>query len=175
MNTNEPMLADGSAPASPDDLFARFDALDIHTRTIQHMAVFTVEESKAHRGELDGGHTKNLFLRNKKGKMWLVVCPEDLAVYLKALADKLGAGRFSFASPERLMKYLGVIPGAVTPFGIINDTGNHVKVVIDRTALEKEPLNFHPLDNAMTTAIAANDLLKFLEAEGHAAEIVELG
>jgi Ala-tRNA(Pro) deacylase len=106
--------------------------------------------------------------------MWLVVCPEDLAVDLKTLAQKLGAGRFSFASPERLMKYLGVIPGAVTPFGIINDTGNQVKVVIDRVALEEEPLNFHPLDNAMTTAISADDLLKFLEAEGHAPELVDL-
>jgi len=175
MTGNDRLLADGSAPATPDDLFARFDALGIRTRTIQHVAVFTVEESKAHRGELDGGHTKNLFLRNKKGKMWLVVCPEDLVVDLKALAEKLGAGRFSFASTDRLMNYLGVIPGAVTPFGIINDTEGKVKIVIDRAALEVEPLNFHPLDNAMTTAIAADDLLKFLEAVGHAAEIVELG
>jgi Ala-tRNA(Pro) deacylase len=175
MSSVDHLLADGSAPATPDDLFARLDELGISTRTIQHVAVFTVEESKAHRGELDGGHTKNLFLRNKKGKMWLVVCPEDLEIDLKALAEKLGAGRFSFASTDRLMKYLGVIPGAVTPFGIINDTGGKVKVVIDRAALVSEPLNFHPLDNAMTTAIGASDLLKFLEAEGHAPELVELG
>jgi len=175
MTTIEPVLADGSAPATPDDLFARLDELGIRTRTIQHVAVFTVEESKAHRGELDGGHTKNLFLRNKKGKMWLVVCPEDLGVDLRALGEKLGAGRFSFASPERLMRYLGVIPGAVTPFGVINDTGGHVKIAIDRAALEEEPLHFHPLDNAMTTAISADDLLRFLEAVDHVPELVDLG
>jgi Ala-tRNA(Pro) deacylase len=169
------LLADGSAPTTPDDLFARLDELGISTRTIQHVAVFTVEESKALRGDLPGGHTKNLFLRNKKGKMWLLVCPENLEVDLRSLAEKLGAGRFSFASQERLMKYLGVIPGAVTPFGVINDTGGQVKVVIDRAALETEPLNFHPLDNAMTTAIGADDLLKFLEAEEHSPELVELG
>jgi Ala-tRNA(Pro) deacylase len=174
MTHTDHLLADGSAPATPDDLFARLDELGISTRTIQHVAVFTVEESKALRGDLPGGHTKNLFLRNKKGRMWLLVCREDLEVDLKALAEKLGAGRFSFASPERLMKYLGVIPGAVTPFGVINDSGDQVKVVIDRAALETEPLNFHPLDNAMTTAIGADDLLKFLEAEGHTPELVEL-
>jgi Ala-tRNA(Pro) deacylase len=174
MTDTEHLLADGSTPATPDELFARLGELGIDTRTIQHVAVFTVEESRALRGDLPGGHTKNLFLRNKKGGMWLLVCPEDLALDLKSLAEKLGAGRFSFASAHRLMKYLGVIPGAVTPFGVINDTGGHVTVVIDRTALEVEPLNFHPLDNAMTTAIGASDLLKFLEAEGHAPELVDL-
>jgi Ala-tRNA(Pro) deacylase len=174
MTSDGQRLADGSTPATPDELFARLDELGIRTRTIRHVAVFTVSESKAHRGELHGGHTKNLFLRNKKGRMWLVVCREDLEVDLKALASKLGAGRFSFASTQRLMKYLGVIPGAVTPFGVINDTSRQVQVVIDRAALEDDPLNFHPLDNSMTTEINAKDLLRFLEAEGHPARVIDL-
>jgi Ala-tRNA(Pro) deacylase len=174
MTDIQPILADGSAPATPADLFRRLEELGIDFRTVEHPAVFTVEESKAYRGELTGSHTKNLFLRNKKGRMWLLVCREDLAIDLKVLGETLGAGRLSFASPERLMRYLGVIPGAVTPFGVLNDTGGKVTVVIERAVLEDEPLNFHPLDNAMTTAVSASDLLEFLEEESHPPEIVEL-
>ena len=136
--------------------------------------MFTVEEAKALRGTLAGGHTKNLFLRNKKGAMWLVVCLEDRSIDLKGLAQRLGAGRFSFGSADRLMKYMGVIPGAVTPFGIINDTGGMVRVVLERAMLEMDTLNFHPLDNAKTTALAAADLVRFLEAENHRPEIIDL-
>ncbi len=174
MTRPEHLLADGSVPATPDELFARLEELGIDVRTVRHPAVFTVEESKAHRGELEGGHTKNLLLRNKKGAMWLVVCREDLVVDLKSLAQRLGAGRFSFASSERLMKHLGVIPGAVTPFAVINDHGGHVQVVLERKALKKEPLNFHPLDNAMTTAISRDGLLKFLYAAEHSPELIDL-
>jgi Ala-tRNA(Pro) deacylase len=174
MTDVKPLLADGSAPARSADLFDRLDELGIAYRTVELPAVFTVEQSKGYRGELFGGHTKNLFLRNKKGRMWLLVCREDLEIDLRALGEKLGAGRFSFASPERLMKYLGVIPGAVTPFGVLNDTEGRVTVVIERAALDDEPLNFHPLDNAMTTAIRAADLLKFLESVNHPPEIIDL-
>ena len=174
MDHSPHLLEDGSPPATPEDLFARFDELGIDVRTIRHPPVFTVEEAKALRGDLEGCHTKNLMLRNKKGKMWLLVCREDLKVDLKALGKQLGAGRFSFASSERLMKYLGVIPGAVTPFAVINDHGGAVSVLLDRRALEQEPLNIHPLDNARTTTIAADGLLKFFEAVGHPPELVDL-
>src|SRR6476661_7420883 len=110
-----------SRPATPEELFARLESLGIRTRTVSHPAVFTVEEAKALRGSLPGGHVKNLFLRNKKGAMWLVVAEEDRAVDLKALGAAIGAGRVSFGSPERLMAHLGVVPGAVTPLGLIND------------------------------------------------------
>jgi Ala-tRNA(Pro) deacylase len=170
----EGLLADGSRPATPDDLFARFRDLEIEADTVEHPPVFTVEEAKALRGKLPGGHTKNLFLRNKKGAMWLVVCSEDRSVDLKELAQRLGAGRFSFGSSDRLMKFLGLIPGAVTPFGIINDTGGKVRVVLERAMLDAGTLNFHPLDNAKTTALAAADLVRFLEAEDHRPEIVDL-
>lgn len=165
--TSEARLANGCAPKTPDDLFARFDELGIATSTIQHPPVFTVAESKALRGPIPGCHTKNLFLRNKKGRMWLVVCLEGRAVDLKELGKAIGAGSLSFGSPRRLMSYLGVIPGAVTPFAVVNDAEGVVKVAVDREILEQEPLNFHPLDNSMTTAIGARDFVRFLEAEAH--------
>ncbi len=168
------MLADGSAPATPEVLFKRLEGLNISCSTVEHPPVFTVEEAKALRGNLAGCHTKNLFLRDKKGLMWLVVCSEDREVDLKDLALRLGANRLSFGNPERLMKYLGVIPGAVTPFAIINDNTRAVRVVLDRAVLEREPLNFHPLDNAQTTSIGAGDFLRFLEAEGHVPKLIDL-
>ena len=136
--------------------------------------MFTVDEAKALRGEIAGCHTKSLFLRNKKGAMWLVICSEDQAVDLKALGEQLGAGRFSFCSQQRLMSYLGLVPGAVTPFGVLNDTGCKVRVVLDRKMFDKEPLNFHPLDNSMTTSISSGDLIRFLEAENHSPRIVSI-
>ena len=162
-------------PTSPEQLLARLAELGIQSRTVSHPPVFTVEEAKALRGELPGGHVKNLFLRNKKGAMWLVVAEEDRPIDLKALGERIGAGRVSFGSPDRLMQYLGVIPGSVTPFGIINDTGGAVQVVLDKGLLEHDPINVHPLTNDRTTAISPKDLLAFLEATGHKPQIIDLG
>ncbi len=142
---------------------------------MRHPPVYTVEEAKALRGELPGAHIKNLFLRTKKGAMWLVVSLEDRALDLKKLGDLLGAGRFSFGSAGRLMTHLGVRPGAVTPFAVINDRDNLVRLVIDSALLGHERVNAHPLVNDMTTAVSPADLLRFAEAEGHPAEIVDLG
>lgn len=150
-----------------EQLLAFLDERRIDNRTVDHPPVFTVDEAKRLRGQLPGAHSKSLFLRNKKGRMWLVVALEDRAIDLKDLAGRLGAGRLSFGSPERLMNTLGVIPGAVTPFAVINDEAHAVQVVIDRELLEVAPLNFHPLDNAKTTAVSAEGLLSFLEATGH--------
>jgi Ala-tRNA(Pro) deacylase len=118
---------------------------------------------------------KNLFLRDKKGEMWLVVAEEDRKIDLKALAARIGAGKVSFASAERLMQYLGVIPGAVTPFGLINDRACRVRVVIDAGLLAHDPVNVHPLANDRTTAIAPGDLLRFIEACGHRPQVLDLG
>ena len=170
----ERRLADGTEPLTSADLLARLVTLDIAHRTVEHSPVFTVAESKGLRAEFPGGHTKNLFLRNKKGRMWLVTCLEDRVIDLKELAQRLGAGRFSFASAQRLMHYLGVIPGAVTPFAVINDHGGVVQVVLDAGLLAHDPLNFHPLDNAMTTALSADGLLRFLEYADHSPQLVEL-
>ena len=152
----------------PQQLLARLDALGIAHRTVEHPPVFTVEEAKAHRGDLPGHHIKNLFLRNKKEEMWLVVVLEDRAIDLKALGERLGAGRLSFGSPERLRTYLGVEPGSVTPFAAINDEAQRVRVVLDRALAEGGPINAHPLTNTMTTAVSIADLLRFFAASGHA-------
>ena len=164
----------GPAHHTPDSLIARLAELDIPVSTVTHPPVFTVEEAKSLRGILPGGHSKNLFLRNKKGKQWLLVCEEDRAVDLKAFSDRIGSGRLSFGSADRLMAALGVIPGAVTPFALINDTAGAVQPVLDAGLLAHEVLNFHPLNNGMTTAIGRDGLLRFIEACGHTPQIVDL-
>lgn len=166
-------LADGSCPATPGDVFRRFDELGIETRTVEHPPVFTVEEAKRLRGQIPGCHTKNLFLRDKKGAMWLVVCLEDRDVDLRRLAQQLGTGRLSFGSANRLMKFLGVTPGAVTPFAVVNDTQAVVRVALDADIVRQASLNFHPLDNRMTTAIGSRDLVSFLEACRHPAKLID--
>ncbi len=162
-------------PTSPEALLARLAELGIAVSSFSHPPVFTVEQAKALRGELRGGHIKNLFLRNKKGVMWLVTCQEDRDIDLKALGRALGAGRFSFASAARLMTYLGVQPGAVTPFAVINDTEGKVQVVLDAALLDCDPVNAHPLVNDRTVAVSPGDLVRFLEAVGHPPRIIDLG
>jgi Ala-tRNA(Pro) deacylase len=151
----------------PQQLFARLDRLGIAHRTVEHPPVFTVEEAKALRGNLPGHHIKNLFLRNKKEEMWLVVALEDRAIDLKRLGDVLGAGRLSFGSADRLKRYLGVEPGSVTPLALVNDETHAVRLVLDRGVASDGPVNAHPLVNTMTTALAPADLLRFFEATGH--------
>ena len=152
----------------PQQLFARLDRLGIAHRTVEHPPVFTVEEAKALRGNLPGHHIKNLFLRNRKEEMWLVVALEDRAIDLKRLGDVLGAGRLSFGSAERLRRHLGVEPGSVTPLALINDEARAVRLVLDRSLADNAPINAHPLVNTMTTALAPADLMRFFAATGHA-------
>ena len=159
---------------SPRVFLEQLEALGIDHRTFEHAPVFTVEESRRMRGNLEGAHVKNLFLRNKKGRMWLITCLEDRQIDLKRLAEHLGAGRFSFASADRLMKFLGVIPGAVTAFAVVNDHGGKVRLVLDRALLDSAVINLHPLTNAMTTAVSPSDLVRFLESVNHSPEIVDL-
>ena len=136
---------------TPDELFSALDTLGIKHSTVKHPPLFTVEQSRALRGQIPGGHTKNLFLRDKRYAIYLV-----------------GAnGRFSFGSSDLLREVLGVEPGAVTPFGAINDTAGRVTVVLDTAMMEHDILNYHPLVNTMTTSIARDDLVKFLESTGH--------
>lgn len=155
-------------------LFARLSELEITTRTVEHPPVFTVDEAQKLRGDLEGSHIKNLFLRNKKGKMWLVVTPEETPLDLKALGKRIGAGNLSFGSPERLGRYLGVEPGSVTPFAVINDRDHKVQVVLDDGIFARDPIWCHPLVNTRTTAIAGQDLLRFLEACGHEPHVLPL-
>lgn len=152
---------------TPEELLALLDDLDIPNRTIDHPPVFTVEEAQRLRGTMPGGNCKSLFLKNKKGKMWLVVLPEDHRTNLAALAEWLGAKRLSFASPERLQEHLGVIPGAVTPFAAANDVAGLVDLVVAAELLDEPVLNFHPLVNDRTTTISSADFLRFLNEIDH--------
>jgi Ala-tRNA(Pro) deacylase len=155
-------------PTTPDQLFAALDALGIAHATVQHPPLFTVEQSRALRGQIPGGHTKNLFLRDKKNALYLVVAEEDAEIELKGLHRLLGAtGRFSFGSADLLREVLGVTPGAVTPFGAINDSEGRVAVVLDAALMAHETINCHPLVNTMTTSLRRGDLVKFLQSTGH--------
>ena len=163
-----------SPPLTPDELFARLDALGIVHKTYTHPPVFTVAEAVALRGRLPGGHCKSLFLKDKNGGLWLVVALEERRIDLKRLADALGAPRFSFGNPELLYEAFGVRPGSVTPFALVNDRDRRVAVVFDRAMLDYDPLNYHPLENDRTTAIAPADLLRFVKACGHEPRILDL-
>jgi Ala-tRNA(Pro) deacylase len=162
-------------PATPEELFAFLDGLGIAHKSVSHPPLFTVEQSQALRGQIPGGHTKNLFLKDKKDALFLVVAEEDAAIELKSLHRALGAGgRFSFGSADLLHDVWGVTPGSVTPFGAINDKAGHVTVVLDAAMMEHAVLNYHPLVNTMTTALARDDLVKFLEATGHPPRILRV-
>ncbi|WP_436643751.1 prolyl-tRNA synthetase associated domain-containing protein [Microbaculum sp. FT89] len=159
-------------PFSPDDLFARLDALGIETTTVEHPPLFTVAESQALRGKIAGGHSKNLFLKDKKHQVWLVVAEEDAEIDLKRLHARIGSARLSFGKPDLLEALLGVQPGSVTPFGAINDRDGRVIVVLDAALMAHDLLNFHPLTNAATTTIRRDDLIAFLKDCGHEPRIV---
>ncbi|HYM99836.1 MAG TPA: prolyl-tRNA synthetase associated domain-containing protein [Aestuariivirgaceae bacterium] len=161
-------------PTTPDALFAYLDRLGIAHQTVTHPPLFTVEQSRMLRGEIKGAHTKNLFLKDKKHSVFLIVAGEARQVDLKSLHHQLGAGRFSFGSAALMHQLLGVEPGAVTPLGVINDTDLKVEVVIDRLLLESEIVNCHPLVNTMTTSLSSAGLIAFLTATGHEPRIISL-
>ena len=155
-------------PATPAELFAYLDRLGIAHTTVTHPPLFTVEQSQALRGQIPGGHTKNLFLKDKKGALFLVTTPEDSVIELKSLHRRLGAGgRFSFGSADLMFETLGITPGAVTPFGALNDTSHRVTVVLDKALMEHTTINCHPLVNTMTTSLPRDGLVAFLTATGH--------
>jgi len=173
-------MTDDTAPtidtaAARERLFAMLDRLGIETTTHRHAAVFTVEQNRAGRGALPGAHCKSLYLRDKKGAEWLVVALEDRALDMKLLASVIGAARLSFGSPARLGARLGVAPGSVSPLALINDDAGAVRVVIDAEVMAADLVNFHPLTNEATTAIAPSDLARFIAECGHVAEVVDLG
>ena len=163
-------------PATPADLFALLDRLGLATETVEHPAVFTVEDSRRLRGELPGGHTKNLFLKDRKGRLFLVTALEGTTIDLKRLHVRIGAaGRLSFGSAEQLGEALGVAPGSVTPFAAMNDRDARVTVVLDEGLMAHGRVHAHPLVNTATTAIAPADLVAFLRATGHTPRLVALG
>ena len=158
--------------ASRNDLFALFDKLTIKTTTVEHFPVFTVEEAKKVHDQIPGGHCKNLFCKDEKGALWLIVALEDAHIDLKAAKDRIGSKRLTFGKPELLLEILGVEPGSVTPFGLINDTQAKTNVILDEAMMRLQRLNFHPLKNDATTTISSDDLITFINATGHNPRIV---
>jgi Ala-tRNA(Pro) deacylase len=159
-------------PATRQDLISRLERLGIETETVEHPAVFTVAESSELERRLPGGHTKNLFLKDKKDSLFLVVALGHARIDLKTLHKKLGCERLSFGRPELLMEVLGVPPGSVTPFALINDAAHRVTVILDADMMRYEQLNYHPLVNTATTSIAREDLYRFIRSCGHEPRIV---
>ena len=153
--------------ATPEQLFAYFDQLDIEHSTIEHRPLFTVEDGRDLHHTIPGLHCKNLFLKDKKDKVWLIVMPGDKRANLNKLEKRIGTARTSFGKPELLIEVLGVTPGAVTPFALINDKARRVTVVLDSDMLESERVNFHPLRNNASTTIQTADLVKFIKALGY--------
>lgn len=170
--TNPP--APPSPPATRESLLAYLDALGIEHRTVDHAPVFTVAEGDAVKDAMPGGHTKNLFLKSKKDELVLISAHQDTTVALNGLHRTLGTGRFSFGKPELLNETLGVTPGSVTAFAIINDPQHKVRFILDEALMAHDIVNFHPLRNDATTAVSSADLLKFVRALGREPEIMKL-
>ena len=162
-------------PATREDLLHYLESLGIMAATVDHPPVFTVDEAQTLRGAIAGAHSKNLFLKDKKGALFLVVAREDAVIDLKHLHGRIGAsGRLSFGQPDLLMEKLGVEPGSVTPFGLMNDQPPSLRVILEQELVAADTVNFHPLTNTATTSLASADLLAFIRATGHEPEVVDL-
>lgn len=162
-------------PTTPEQLLKKLSSLNISYDLHTHPPLHTVEESRQLRGKISGGHCKNLFLKDKKGKLWLLVCLEDAQIDMKTLNKKIASARLSFGRPELLMQVLGVTPGSVTPFALINDTDMQVTVILDHAMMTHKTLNYHPLTNRQTITITSKDLLGFIKSCGHDPLIVDIG
>lgn len=160
-------------PKTADDLHQFLSELEIEVTTVTHPPLYTVADSQNLRGEIAGGHTKNLFLKDKKDNFFMVTVEEDAVVDLKTIHSIIGASsRVSFGKPEKLMEFLGLIPGAVSVFGAINDRDKNVQIILDAALMEHEVINAHPLTNEATTSINRDDLVRFLKATGHEPQIL---
>ncbi len=162
-------------PTTPEDLFQLFQKLGISYALHRHEPIFTVQEGLLHlKASIPGLHCRNLFLKDKKDRMFLVVAANDTAVDMKRLEGVLGSARLSFGSPERLWTYLGITPGSVCPFVAVNDPEHKVEVVLDAFMMKADLVCYHPLDNSMSVCLTPADLLKFFAHTGHAAKILDL-
>jgi len=159
----------------PEQLFEIFDRLNIQHSTVYHPAIFTVEEGRDWHDKIPGLHCKNLFMKDKKGKIWLAVMPGDKRADLGKLEKRVGAARLSFGKPELLFEVLGVTPGSVTPFAIANDIEKRATVILDSDMLKSDMVNFHPLVNTASTTLRTDDLVKFIKEMGHNPVIVDCG
>ena len=161
-------------PTSSEDLLAKFEQLGISVDLHEHQAVFTVSESEKLKQDIPGLHCRNLFLRDKKKKMYLVVAANETAIDLKKLQPLIGSDRLSFGSADRLWENLGVRPGSVCPFAIINDTDNNVQIVLDDKMMHADIVCYHPMENHLTVGLKPEDLLKFIKNCAHEALILDM-
>ena len=164
----------GDLPTSPESLMENLKSIGVDFTLHHHEAVFTVEESEKLDSEIPGTHCRNLFLRDKKKKNFLVVLQNGTEVDMKKLPPVIGSDRLSFGSADRLWEYLGVRPGSVCPFAVVNDTDQQVKILLDKSMMETDVVNYHPLLNTMTVSLKPADLVKYIETTGHEAHIVDL-
>lgn len=162
-----------TTPATPAGLYAFLDAHGIEHSTLEHPAVFRVDEGHEIKAALPGGHTKNLFLKDAKGQIWMICALGETQIDLKRLPATIGSARLSFGSAELMQEVLGVTPGSVTLFALINDKARRVKLVLDAALLQPEPINFHPLTNTATTAISQDGLRAFLKALDLSPQVVD--
>ena len=168
MGMNSPMPA-----KTAQDLYALFDREGIAWRTTEHAPVFRVDEGHEIKAAMPGGHSKNLFLKDAKDQLWLVSALGETTIDLKSLPKVIGSARLSFGSATLMEEVLGVTPGSVTVFALINDTSHRVRLVLDAGLLKHEIVNFHPLTNAATTAISSQALLRFAEVLGYQPTVVD--
>ncbi|MBM6593822.1 prolyl-tRNA synthetase associated domain-containing protein [Microvirga pudoricolor] len=160
---------------SPQQLLDRLDELGIAAETVEHEPVFTVAQSRPVKARIPGAHSKNLFVKDKNGRLFLITAKDETAIDLKRAHEAIGAsGRLSFGSAELLRATLGVEPGSVTPFAVANDATGQVTLILDANLMEHARVNFHPLVNSMTTGVSRDDLLKFLRAVDHEPRIIRL-
>lgn len=164
-----------SLPTTPEALMAVLDQLGISYSTHHHPPLRTVEESKLHRQDMTGTHIKNLYLRDRKKRNYLLVTQEDQAIDLKSLHGDLASDRLSFGSADRLFEMLGVRPGAVSPFTLINDMDHNVQLALDASLLQADMLYFHPLVNDMTLGVTPGALERFFAYTGHQARLIDFG
>lgn len=170
-NPDTVILENGELAKTPDEIIATIESLALEHETVTHEPLYTVEQSKNVTFDKPGSHTKNLFLRNKKGRMFLLVVEQDQMIDLKGLRDtlQLTGGHLAFASTERLTQFLGVVPGSVSPLAVINDHSNKVQVYIEKSLIEQEWIYMHPCRNTHTTRMRCEDLLRLLESWNHPA------
>lgn len=154
-------------------LLARLDSLGIAHATLDHPAVFRVGEGDEIKAGLPGGHSKNLFLKDAKGRLWLISALDSTVIDLKRLHPVIGSARLSFGSADLMEEALGVTPGSVTAFALANDPGHRVTFVLDAALAAADPVNFHPLTNTATTAVSQADFRRFLDALGRTPIIVD--
>lgn len=166
--TQEPL------PTTPQDILDILDDLGISYKLYEHEPIFTVAEGEHLKAGMPGVHCRNLYMRDNKKNNILVVAANETDIDLKKLPDLLECGRLSFGSPERLWEYLGIRPGSVNPFTVINDKNNDVALYLDAKMMEADIMNVHPMDNAKTVGLPPSDLLRFLDKIGHAYKVIDL-